>query len=64
MAGVPETLRTGSCLPQHVNLPCMQEGKWKGIVEGDLGGRSGGTGRTPGICGPLWALRPPRAWHR
>jgi hypothetical protein len=38
MAGVPETLRTGSCLPQHVNLPYMQEGEREGIVEGDLVG--------------------------
>ena len=27
MAGVPETLRTGSCLSQRVNLPYMQEGE-------------------------------------
>ena len=38
MAGVPETLRMGSCLPQHVNLPYMQKGEREGIVEGDLGG--------------------------
>ena len=38
MAGVPETLRKGSCLPQHVNLPYMQEGEREGIFEGDLGG--------------------------
>jgi len=40
MGGVPETLRTGSCLPQHVNLPYIQEGEREG-VEGDLGGAAG-----------------------
>jgi hypothetical protein len=34
MAGVPETLRAGSCLSQHVNLPYMQEGEQEMIVEG------------------------------
>jgi hypothetical protein len=34
VAGVPETLRTGSCLSQHVKLPYMQEGEREGIVEG------------------------------
>jgi len=53
MAGVPETLRTGSCLSQHVNLPYMQEGEHEMVVEGHLGGRSGGTGRTPGVCSRL-----------
>lgn len=59
MAGVPETLRTGSCLPQHVNLPYMQEGEREGIVEGDLGGAAAGPGEHPGSAAAFWRGRHP-----
>ena len=48
MAGVPETLRTGSCLPQRVNLPYMQEGEREVVVEGDLRGAAAGPREHPG----------------
>jgi len=65
MAGVPETLRTGSCLPQHVNLPYMQEGEREVVVEGDLRGAAAGPREHPGPatasepCGPHLSLDPP-----
>jgi hypothetical protein len=61
MAGVPETLRTGSCLPQHVNLPYMQEGEREGIVEGDLGGaQRRDRENTRGLRPPLSLAASPR----
>jgi len=50
MAGVRETSRTGSCLPQHVNLPYMQEGE-RGVVEG--GGGLGAAGLSGGQPMPM-----------
>lgn len=61
MAGVPETLRTGSCLSQHVNLPYMQEGERLVIVEGDLGGaQRRDRENTRGLRPPLSLAASPR----